>query len=161
MRVVRFLKIVFSFLLPTCLPWLRTSKASARSQWAVHRTNNIQPQTHNQPSSPTITSTQPQTHYHNTQPQHTTTTHNHNPQPQHTTTTHTSTQPQPQQYSCMAGGHGVALLDANWRPWRHPDANSPTFKKQSQTKLEDPQAKSKATKPTTMAACASPWHENK
>ena len=46
----------------------------------------------------------------------------------------TTTKTQLQKYSylcvgvCVAGGHTVALLDANWRRWRHPDANSPNTK---------------------------------
>ena len=83
------------------------------------------------------TTVEPQTHNQNTQPRtqrgRTATTHNHSTQPQHRAT---NTQPQ----QCVAGGHRVVLLDANWRPWRHPDANPGGSRAPGQRKRTGPAA---------------------
>ena len=125
-------------------------------------TNNDQ--THSQTHTTTSRdhNTQPQRTATDTQQQHTITMCNHNTQPQHsthnhkdTTTKHTSTTT-----FCAAGGHeSQGSTYANWRPWRQPDANSLT--QNNNPKPEDPQAKSRTTKLTTMATCSSPGHENK
>ena len=125
----------------------RTSTAGARSHWTLpdlntqhttrqhdkHTIHNTQPQrqTDKPQSQPQQkTQTQPQTHKHN----HNTHNHKHSQKHSHKRTT-------------------------NWRPWRQGstlDANRRSWRRSKETIPEDPQAKSKTTRPTTMATCFSP-----
>ena len=87
------------------------------------------PTTHNQQST-TGTTTQPQTHNH----KHTTAAQNHNTQPHNHNHKNTTTTIYSYIFTLVcvafyvAGGHRVAFRDANWRPWRYPDANSLTLR---------------------------------
>ena len=96
---------------------------------------------HHHKQAATNTNTQPRTHNH----KHITT----------NTTTNMQSQTQLQTHSHKH--------TTNWRPWRQ----GSTFGCQLETELlesisnpkpEDPQAKSKTTKPTTMAICSDPHH---
>ena len=146
----------------------RTTTTHTATNTTTSTTTQSQTHSHNtQPQHTEATSTSTTT---NTQPQHTTTAHNHNTQTQYTTTTPTTThkhnsQTQPQMrntttynniltcvcgifvWQVVIGGHRVALLDANWRPWRHSDANSLTPKEQSQAR--GPTSKVETAKLTT------------
>lgn len=97
-----------------CLPSCPT--ASSRPQWAVSDLNCKLQMAVSSLGPTATTSAQPQTHDHKHTIANTTT----------VTTTNTTTKRQPQQYDyipvcvaiCVAGAHRVALLHANWRPWR-------------------------------------------
>ena len=131
--------------------------ASARSQWAVwdpntqpqHATTNAQPEPFTHKHYHTTTARNHE-HNHKHNLKHTTT----NTQPQHTITAHNhNTQTQPQKHnhkytttttSPLASGHRVALLNANWRPWRHPDANSQTLNNHSEARGPTSKVENKA-----------------